>query len=136
MGEAKRKEESAARMVTFDFAAPRVIIGRRFAEFIETMKEGDDSREVTAVKHTITTVVQAAFPPQSGAKPEDRKKFAAWQEDLDVPGTTASMPWGRIEWLRGLLTKTDLGLPVALSQWSEAVLSYIDSLATEAMPIP
>ena len=60
MGESKRKEEAAVRMVMFDFAAPRVLIGRRFAELVESMREGDDSREVTAVKHTITTVVHAA----------------------------------------------------------------------------
>jgi hypothetical protein len=122
-GEAKRKEALAGKLIIFDFSAPRVVVGRRF----DAMVEGSgDPREVWAVKHAITQVANAAF--SQGARGDDRKKFGLWQEDLDVDGVKAEIPWGRVDWLRGLLAKDDLATPVGISQWIEAVKSYVEDL--------
>jgi len=131
MGEAKRKLQLAARMIQFDFMAPKIVMSRADREGL-----GGSSRAMAAgIRILINQLVSAKY--KDGIDRLAGKSWAAWQEYLleesegGEPIDVVEMPLGQVEWLSKIACDDAVKIRPEFAQWREALVDYIDQLMRE-----
>jgi hypothetical protein len=128
LGDARRKLILAARLVTFDFTAPHLVMARADREGL-----GGGTKAVAAgVKILLTQLVSAKY--KDGIDRTAGKSWAAWQEfmieesESGDPIDTVEMPLGQIEWLSKIAKDDSVKIRPEFAQWREALVDYLDLL--------
>ena len=100
-------------------------VDARFAE----RDDGEISYAARAGKVVVREAANAAYPKPDDIDRKTRSAYARWQRRLALEGPdVVTVTIKDIGWLRDVLDRDKLGLPLERSQWVEAVLEYCDSL--------
>lgn len=141
MGEQATKRSRSAWPITFDFTAPKLLIGRRDRELLKSDAIGggdDDGTEVRAVKYVLASAVSMASVQsdgRAGFSGTDRAMMARWQEAaFDVSCDHAAVDRSMLDWLWERVNKDSLLTPPGQSQWFEAIKTYVRSLRDQPGP--
>ena len=118
----RRKLYNETKMVTFDFAAPELAVGKPNRDQFGYKAAQECCRIL------IRSLVGAKYP--QGMDRKAGKYWAAWLEvmDEDEPPNSVEMPFGQFEWLKKIVDEEGLNLDWRLAQWREALAEYMSSI--------
>jgi hypothetical protein len=128
MGEARRKLVLAARMVTFDFAAPGLVLSRADQEGLG----GGQKAKAQATRILLGQLANAKY--KDGMDRPVGKVWAAWQELMleetedGSPAQVVEIPMSQLDWLVKLAKDDAVKIRPELAQWREALVDYLEDL--------
>jgi len=105
----------------------------------ELLEANDVPARLAIARLLISQAVQAAYP--QGLDRREGQLYAGWQESLcaDFPAGPENLAFqvtqGQVEWLHGVLARTDLKLPAGYAQWREALIDYLENVKSNQHPI-
>ncbi len=98
---------------------------------IDKLGAGDERIpwKARATKYLIRALVQTTFADPKTVKKKDRSHYGVWQRHLDYEAPDeGETTLGALAWLRDILDREEVGLPIEMSQWALAVMEYASDL--------